>query len=78
MRPSLLQQRHSAFFAELVDEAHAAVLGPEQPAWLAVLDAEAANWSAALRRLLAQAQVDRAAQHGRKPHVLLVVPRARG
>ena len=62
MRTSLLQQRHSAFFAELVDEAHAAVLGPEQPAWLAVLDAEAANWSAALRRLLAQSQVDRAAR----------------
>ena len=58
----LLQQRHATFFAELVDEAHVAVLGPEQPAWLAVLDAEAGNWSAALRHLLDRAQADRAAQ----------------
>ncbi len=55
------EQRHFDYFARLVHEADAALMGPEQQRWLAILDAEAANWRLALRRELDVGDGDRAA-----------------
>ena len=55
------EQRHFDYFARLVHEADAALMGPEQQRWLAILDAEAANWRLALRRELDVGDADRAA-----------------